>query len=79
MIAVTRPWPTFVLIWAGQFVSALGSGLTAFALDVWVFQRTGSITQFALATLFFVLPRVLIAPLAGVVVDRWNRRTVKGA
>jgi predicted MFS family arabinose efflux permease len=58
----------------GQFVSVVGSGLTSFALGVWVFERTGSATQFALIGLFAVLPRVVLSPLAGSVVDRWDRR-----
>ncbi len=65
---------TFAILWLGQCVSLIGSGLTSFALGVWVFQRTGSTTQFALVGLFAVLPRVILSPLAGVVVDRWDRR-----
>lgn len=65
---------TFMLIWFGQFVSLIGSGLTGFALGVWVYQRTGSTTKFALITLFATLPGILVSPLAGVLVDRWDRR-----
>lgn len=65
---------TFLIVWLGQSVSLVGSGLTSFALGVWVFERNGSITQFALIGLFVVLPRVLLSPLAGVIVDRWDRR-----
>ena len=39
---------TFLVIWLGQVVSLVGSGLTSFALGVWVFEQTGSATQFAL-------------------------------
>jgi hypothetical protein len=49
---------TFLLVWFGQFVSLLGSGLTEFALGVWVYQKTGSATQFALTFLFLALPRI---------------------
>ncbi len=66
----------FILIWFGQLVSLLGSGLTGFALGVWVYQRTGSVTQFALISLFATLPIILISPLAGALVDRWSRRWV---
>ena len=54
----------------------VGSSLTSFALGVWVFERSGSITLFALIGLSAVLPRVLLSPLAGVIVDRWDRRRV---
>jgi MFS transporter, DHA3 family, macrolide efflux protein len=66
----------FILIWAGQFVSLMGSRLTWFALGVWVYQRTGSATQFALIFLFTMLPALLISPVAGALTDRWDRRHV---
>ena len=66
----------FLLVWFGQVISLLGSGLTNFALGVWVYQGTGSVTQFALISLFTTLPLILISPLAGALVDRWNRRWV---
>jgi len=65
----------FLTIWFGQVVSLLGSGLTGFALGVWVYQRTGSVTQFALILFFGSLPGLLLSPLAGALVDRWDRRT----
>lgn len=64
----------FTLIWFGQFVSQIGSGLTGFALGVWVYQQTGSVTQFALVVLFNLLPTILLSPVAGVLADRWDRR-----
>ena len=67
---------TFLIIWLGQSLSLVGSGLTSFALGVWVFQRSGSTTQFALIGMFAVLPRVLLSPLAGALADRWDRRRV---
>jgi len=67
---------TFFLIWFGQFISMIGSGLTGFALGVWVYQRTGSVTQFALIALVATLPLILISPLAGTIVDRFDRRTI---
>jgi MFS transporter, DHA3 family, macrolide efflux protein len=70
----------FLTIWSGQFVSLIGSGITSFALDLWVYQRTGSVTQYALIALLNVIPPILVAPIAGVFVDRWDRRlTVFGS
>lgn len=66
----------FAIVWLGQTVSLLGSKLTEFALGVWVYRQTESITQFALILLFIYLPNILILPLAGSLVDRWNRRWV---
>ncbi|MEG4026393.1 MFS transporter [Microcoleus sp. S13C4] len=64
----------FLLVWFGQLISLIGSGLTNFALGVWVYQRTGSVTQFSLILLFAMLPSIVISPVAGAIVDRWNRR-----
>jgi DHA3 family macrolide efflux protein-like MFS transporter len=73
--AVSQGMRVFALVWLGQLVSLVGSGLTEFALGVWVFQRTGSTLQFALVVLFIALPRILLSPLAGALVDRWDRRS----
>jgi MFS family permease len=67
---------TFVVIWFGQLISLTGSRLTSFALGVWVYQQTGSITQFSLILVFTALPAILITPVAGIIVDRWDRRKV---
>jgi hypothetical protein len=65
---------TFAIVWFGQVISFIGSGLTSFALGVWVYQTTGSITRFALISLFTTLPGVVLGPFAGALVDRWDRR-----
>jgi MFS transporter, DHA3 family, macrolide efflux protein len=69
---------TFLTVWLGQLISLLGSKLTEFALGFWIleqtYQETGTITQFAITILLIYLPKVLVSPLAGVIVDRWNRR-----
>ena len=65
---------TFLVVWIGQLVSVVGSGLTSFGLAVWVLQRTGSTTQYAMIGLAALLPMVLVSPIAGVFVDRWDRR-----
>lgn len=75
----TKPasgWKTFGLMWLGQLVSLIGSGLTRFALALWVYERTGSATQLTLITVFAFLPGLLAAPFAGALVDRWDRRWV---
>jgi DHA3 family macrolide efflux protein-like MFS transporter len=65
---------TFLVIWIGQFVSLIGSGLTSFALGVWVYMETGSVTPLALVALFATIPHLVLAPFAGALVDRWDRR-----
>jgi MFS family permease len=65
---------SFLLIWFGQLISLTGSGLTGFAVGVWVFLRTGSTTLFALIQVFTYLPSIFVGPIAGALVDRWDRR-----
>lgn len=65
---------TFVVVWAGQFVSLVGTGLTGFALAIWVYQETGSATKLAFVLLASQLPQILFTPIAGALVDRWDRR-----
>ncbi len=65
---------SFIRIWLGQLVSSVGSGLTSFALSMWVLKQTGSATQFALISLAAILPLVLLAAPMGVLIDRWGRR-----
>jgi len=65
---------SFILIWAGQLVSLVGSGLTGFVVGVWVYQQTKSVTYLTLIVLCASLPGLLISPLAGALVDRWDRR-----
>src|SRR5215210_4745818 len=67
---------SFLVIWAGQLVSALGSGLTGFAIPVVVFQQTGSAEQFGLLLFAWMVPSLLLSPIAGTLVDRWDRRRV---
>jgi MFS transporter, DHA3 family, macrolide efflux protein len=69
-----REMRTFLIIWAGQLVSSLGSGLTSFAFGVWVYQKSGSTTLFALNILAFTLPGIIFSPLIGSIVDRYDRR-----
>jgi DHA3 family macrolide efflux protein-like MFS transporter len=71
-----RGMKTFLVIWFGQLISIIGSGLTGFALSVWMFEQTGQATPIALNALFFNLPRVILSPIAGSVADRYNRRLV---
>jgi DHA3 family macrolide efflux protein-like MFS transporter len=73
---VVRDMGPFSVIWIGQLVSGLGSGLTGFALPVWIYQKTGSAEAFGLLFFAATVPTVLMSPFAGALVDRWNRKTV---
>lgn len=71
-----KPLRVFLIIWSGQLVSMIGSGLTSFALGVWLYQETGQAMPFALVALFSSLPGILLSPISGLVADRWNRRWI---
>jgi MFS transporter, DHA3 family, macrolide efflux protein len=62
------------LIWLGQLVSILGSGLTQFGLEVLTYQRTDSAKAFSVLMVFNILPGLAIGPLAGALADRLDRR-----
>lgn len=64
----------FMLLWAGELISAVGSGLTSFGLGVYVFQQTGSAGSMALVSLLAFLPTLLLSVPAGVLADRYDRR-----
>jgi DHA3 family macrolide efflux protein-like MFS transporter len=66
----------FFVIWSGQAFSLLGSSLVQFALVWWLTRATGSATVLALASMMAMLPQVFVSPVAGALVDRWNRRVV---
>lgn len=65
---------TFFLIWVGQAFSLLGSELVQFALVWYLTKTTASASVLAFASFVALIPRVLISPFSGALVDRWDRR-----
>jgi DHA3 family macrolide efflux protein-like MFS transporter len=68
--------PGFSVVWFGQVMSLLGTGMTRFALTIWAWQVTGQATTLALVGFFSYFPTIIMSPLAGALVDRWNRKLV---
>lgn len=66
----------FFSIFTGQAFSLFGSSLVQFALIWYLTEKTGSATVLATASLFGMLPQILLGPIAGTVVDRGNRRLI---
>lgn len=66
----------FLIVWAGQLLSMVGSGLTGFALGVYAFERTGMATYASLVTLLSFTPSILLSPLGGILADRFDRRVM---
>jgi MFS family permease len=66
----------FRLFFAGQSISLIGTWMTRVATSWLVYRLTGSAILLGTVSFAGQIPTFLLAPLAGVLVDRWNRRTV---
>ncbi|MGC0417229.1 non-ribosomal peptide synthetase/MFS transporter [Embleya sp. AB8] len=66
----------FALLALSQTILLTGASLTAFALGVWVYQRTHNVGYYSMITMLALLPAVFAAPLGGAVADRYERRKV---
>lgn len=65
---------TFGIIWAGQFLSLVSSSAVNFAIIIWLSLEIGSAEVLAWAAIAGMLPQAVIGPIAGVFVDRWDRK-----
>ncbi|GLI02904.1 MFS transporter [Phytohabitans aurantiacus] len=65
----------FRLLWLARLVSLLGSWLLIVAVPAYVFALTGSLVATGLTLAAEFLPSVLLGPIAGVLADRWDRRS----
>lgn len=66
--------PAFRLVAFGQIISSLGDEISGFAITVWAYQKTGSVTVLGLLLFFTIIPYLIALPFAGAIVDRSNRR-----
>ena len=66
----------FALLWTGGLVSLMGDHVLMVALPFFVYEETGSTFARALMVAAELLPRLLFGSLAGVFVDRWDRKRV---
>lgn len=64
----------FMIIWVGQFVSLLGTGMTNFGLPIWIFEQTGRATDLTTIMALFMASLIIASPFTGVLVDRSNRK-----
>ena len=64
----------FMIIWLGELISNIGSGMTAFGLGVYVWQTSHSTVAVSMVELAAFLPMILLSPIAGVFADRFDRR-----
>jgi MFS transporter, DHA3 family, macrolide efflux protein len=75
-LATKRPsgMPAFIVVWLGQLVSVLASSMSHFGLTIWMYQQTESALAMGLMQVAFITPFLLLSPIAGVMVDRYNRK-----
>ncbi len=64
----------FTIVWIGQIVSVLASAMSQFGLTIFMFEMTESATALGLMQVVFITPFLIISPIAGVMVDRHNRK-----
>ena len=67
---------TFYALIVTQTFSLIGSRMTSIGVGIWVFTETGKTAPLLLTSFFNELPGMLAGSLAGVLVDRWDRRWV---
>lgn len=65
---------TYIILWTTQSLSALGSGLTGYALVLWIYLQSGSALKTALLSVCSYAPYVLMSIFAGALSDRWNKK-----
>jgi len=75
MLELLRLNRNFRLLWLGQLVSLIGDGISQWSMVYWIYQSShGSPVVQSLSFVVVTAPRLFLAPFAGVLVDRWDRR-----
>ena len=69
-----RELKNFLILWSTQSVSQLGSSITAFALTLWLYEKTGSSLSTAALTICSYAPYVLMSIFAGALTDRFDKK-----
>ncbi len=64
----------FLTLWLAQYISLLGTNMSGFALGLHIYEQTQSVILYSLFPFFTIMPQILLAPLLGVFVDKWNRK-----
>ncbi len=72
----TMSMKIFAFIMLGQIISLLGSNISAYAVGIWLYEKTGSIGDFSLVAVCTLVPNILLSPIAGVVADRYDKRKI---
>ena len=65
---------TYIMLWSTQSISALGSGMTSYALVLWLYINSGSALKTALLSVCSYAPYVAMSIFAGALSDKWNKK-----
>ena len=65
---------SYLLLWSTQALSALGNGMTSYALVLWLYLKNGSALETALLSVCSYAPYVVMSIFAGALSDRWNKK-----
>lgn len=65
---------SYIFLWSTQSLSALGSGMTSYALVLWLYQNSGSALKTALLSVCSYAPYVIMSIFAGALSDKWNKK-----
>ncbi len=65
---------SYTILWATQSLSALGSGMTSYALVLWLYLNSGSALKTALLSVCSYAPYVIMSIFAGALSDKWNKK-----
>jgi len=71
---MSNSFKRFLVLCLGEFVAAIGHGISSFGLSIYVFEQTGLASSTSLISLLAFMPALLLSPLAGVLADKYDRR-----
>ena len=66
----------YIIFWATQSFSQLGSAMTSFALIIWTYEQTGAALSVSLLSLFTYVPYIIVSIFAGTFIDRANKKRI---
>jgi MFS family permease len=67
---------SFLILWAGESISSLGSAMTKYALILWAYQQQGTASSIAFLSVFTYLPSILFCFIAGTLADKWDKKKI---
>ena len=70
----SRKLRDFYILWSTQSLSQLGSAMTAFALTLWLYEKTGSALSTAALTICTYAPYVMMSIFAGAISDKYDKK-----